>query len=244
MDKQKYGKYPHYFPMGDQAIVAQFEKIISIEVSRKIQSFSEVIKREEIEGITDLLLAYNNLTVCYNPMVINYSELLNILIKLAENITEESIVENKTIHIPVSFSEKHGKDLSKISEVSGLTIDETINTLHKKEYFVYMIGFIAGYPYCGNIDEKLRLNRRANPRQNVKKGTIQIADKQIGIMTMDAPSGWHHVGWTPMEIFNPYLVPPGLLSPGNRVKFIPVDENETEKWCSERQKEWDMEWNL
>lgn len=116
--------------------------------------------------------------------------------------------------------------------------------LHSKSYYVYMIGFIAGYPYCGNIDEKLRFKRRSNPRMSVKKGTVQIADKQVGIFTMDAPSGWHLVGWTPMEVFNPHHLPPGLLNAGDYVKLEPVSADFVQSWDEERQKEWNREWNM
>lgn len=69
-------EYPYYYSMGDCAIVAQFENIISIEVSRKIQSFLHMIKKHDIQGITELLPAYNNLTIVYNPMLIKYDELI------------------------------------------------------------------------------------------------------------------------------------------------------------------------
>jgi inhibitor of KinA len=107
-----------------------------------------------------------------------------------------------------------------------------------------MTGFIAGYPYCGNIDERIRFKRRDNPRVKCRKGTIQIVDQQIGIITMEAPSGWHLVGWTPMEIFNPNRLPPGLITAGNYVKYEPISLKEAEEWTEEHQKEWDHEWNM
>lgn len=237
-------RLPVYFPMGEQAIVAQFEKIISIQESRKVQSFMHVIGKKQIPGVTDLLPAFNNLTICYDPIVIRYDELLDELKRLENEITEEERDESKTIHIPVTYDQKYGIDLDEIARKADLTTDEVVKEIHTKEYFVYMIGFIAGYPYCGNIDERLRFKRRDNPRVKCKKGTIQIVDKQIGIITMEAPSGWHLIGWTPMEIFNPNHLPPGLLGAGNYVKYVPISLQEAEAWSEGHQKEWDREWNM
>ncbi|MHA6251927.1 5-oxoprolinase subunit PxpB [Oceanobacillus sp. CAU 1775] len=229
--------------MGDRAIVAQFEKVMSIEVSQKIQSFLQVIKNKQIQGITELLPAFNNLTISYDPTIIQYNDLLIELKIIEQETSVEIAVEQPTIYIPITFEKKYGQDLDYIAKTTNLTTEEVIDTLHKKKYFVYMIGFIAGFPYAGNIDERLRLKRRKDPRAKVKKGTVMIVDKQIGIITMESPTGWHQVGWTPMEMFNPYREHPSLLQAGNYVKYVPISIEEAESWTEERQKEWDKEWN-
>lgn len=235
--------YPYYFPMGDQAIVAQFEEAIAIEISQSVQSFLHVIEKHELPGITNLLPAFNNLTICYDPTKIRYDELLLTLSNLEKEISNEQGGIGKKIHVPITFDKKYGQDLDFIAESTNLSTEEVIETIHSKEYFVHMIGFVAGYPYAGNIDERLILKRRKNPRAAVKKGTVQIVDKQIGIMTIEAPTGWHQIGWTPMEMFNAYNSNPSLLGPGNYVKYVPISLEEAEAWDAARQKEWDREWN-
>lgn len=200
--------------MGDQAIVAQFENKLSLQVSRSVQSFAHLIKKSELIGIKHLLPAFNNLTICYDPTIIEYHKLIDKL-----------------------------RSLEEISRRSGLSSEEVIKLLHSKPYFVYMIGFIAGYPYCGDIDERLALPRRSNPRIKVKKGTIQIVNQQTGIFTITAPSGWHLVGWTPMEMFNPNVDPPSMFRGGDYVQYIPIDAGEAENWNEQRQREWDQKWN-
>lgn len=229
--------------MGDQAVVAQFENKLSLQVSRRVQSFAHLIKKSELIGIKHLLPAFNNLTICYDPTIIEYHELIDKLRSLEEDISENVVTESKTLHIPVVFGGEHGPDLEEISRRSGLSSEEVIKLLHSKPYFVYMIGFIAGYPYCGDIDERLALPRRSNPRIKVKKGTIQIVNQQTGIFTITAPSGWHLVGWTPMEMFNPNVDPPSMFRGGDYVQYIPIDAGEAENWNEQRQREWDQKWN-
>ncbi|MCM3160765.1 5-oxoprolinase subunit PxpB [Metabacillus litoralis] len=234
---------PTYFPMGDQAIVVQFENNASIEVSRQVQTFAHLISHMSIPGVNQLIPAFNNLTVLYNPKIIGYYELLKKLYEVEKLNSTEVHFESNTIHIPVVFGGEYGPDLEEISSHANLSVEEVIKLIHSKPFFVYMIGFIAGYPYGGDIDQRLAMPRRSNPRIRVKKGTIQIANNLTGICTMDSPSGWHLVGWTPMEIFNPLKEHPCILKGGDYIKYIPIDKSEAEQWNEKRQREWDQEWN-
>lgn len=229
--------------MGDQAIVAQFEEVISIEVNKYVQSFAHLVEEKSIHGVKQLLPAFNNVTITYDARLIDYNVLLEKLKEIEKEISIKNEYIGKTIHIPAVFGGEYGPDIKDIMSISGLKYDEVIELLLSKTYYVFMIGFVAGYPYGGHIDERLITKRRANPRLKVKKGTIQVVDKQIGQMTMDTPTGWHLVGWSPMEIFNPYKKPPGLIQAGDNMKFEPITAEEAESWNKERQREWDQKWN-
>ncbi|MFC5590482.1 5-oxoprolinase subunit PxpB [Sporosarcina soli] len=237
-------KTPLYFPMGDQAIVIQFEHVISLETNKRVHTTAHLIETREIRGITQLIPAFNNLTVCYDPVLIGFGELITELKKLEEYDLEQVEIQSKTLHIPVVFGGRYGPDLEEIANHAKLTIEEVVALLQSKRYFTYMIGFIAGYPYCGDIDSRLSLPRRANPRVKVEKGTIQIVNNLTGIFTMTAPSGWHIVGWTPMEIFNPKSDPPSLLQAGDYIQYVPVSEEEVQQWDQDSQKAWDQKWNM
>jgi KipI family sensor histidine kinase inhibitor len=85
-----------------------------------------------------------------------------------------------------------------------------------------MIGFLPGFPYLGVLDSRLRLPRRDVPRPVVPRGSVAIAGAQTGIYPSDSPGGWHVIGRTPSPLFDPAATPPGRLSPGDRVRFVPV----------------------
>lgn len=235
---------PTYYPMGDQAIVAQFENELSITVNKLVQNFSQLIKQKDIMGIEQLLPGFNNLTISYNPSIIKYDELVTVLRKLEDNFAEVENNEVNIVHIPVVFGGEYGLDLVEISKHSGLSPNEVVDLLTAKPYYIYLIGFIAGYPYCGDLDARLCLPRRSTPRLKVNKGTVQIANQLTGIFTLTAPSGWHLLGWTPMDMFNPYHEPPTLLSGGNYIQYVSISAKEAEKWDDIRQREWDQQWNL
>lgn len=231
-----------YFAMGDQAIVAQFEEKVSVEINQQVHAFLKVIEAAEIKGITLLFPSYTNLTIIYDPFLIKYHNLLEKLKDLEGSVETNEGLRPKTFYLPVAFGGKHGQDVAEIAELKGKTEAEVIEQIQAKSYYIYMIGFIAGYPYCGNIDEDLRLDRRENPRLKVRRGTVQIADKQIGIVTTESPSGWHQVGWTPTAVFDPNHHPPGLLEAGSYVRFIPISPEKAENWTASNQKAWDEQW--
>ncbi len=230
--------------MGEQAAVVQFEDDISIDTSKRVQTFAHLMKTNHIFGVTQLIPAFNNLTVCYDPIKIDYASLLSNLEELALKEHDHIDFESKTIHVPVAFGGEYGPDLAEISEKTGMDTDEIIMNLQEKSYYVYMIGFIAGYPYCGDIDKRLNLPRRPNPRQKVVKGSIQIVNHLTGIFTMTAPSGWHIVGWTPMEIFNPHTEPPSIIQAGDSIQYVSISAKEAQQWNEIKQREWNEKWNM
>jgi inhibitor of KinA len=235
--------FPSYLPMGEQVVIVQFEHVLSVEVNQRVQSFANVIKNHQISGVNQLIPAFNSLAICYDPMVIDYNNLVNILRSLEGSVTEETKTNSSVIHVPVAYGGTYGPDLEDVARQTDLTTEEVIKIHHSNPYLVYMVGFIAGFPYCGDIDDRLVLPRRSSPRLKVVKGSVCIANKQTGMYTMTSPGGWHLIGWTPVQTFNPYHDPPSMLKGGDFIQFLPISAQEAEKWDEHRQREWDLEWN-
>src|SRR5262249_50497829 len=89
-------------------------------------------------------------------------------------------------------------------------------------YHVYMIGFVPGFPYMGDLDERLVLPRRVDPRVRVPPGSVAIATTLTAIYPLESPGGWHLIGTTPIRLFDVAWAEPALLQPGDAVKFEPV----------------------
>jgi inhibitor of KinA len=97
-------------------------------------------------------------------------------------------------------------------------------------YHVYMIGFMPGYPYMGEVPDKLVTPRRKTPRTHVPAGSVGIAQKQTGIYPVASPGGWQIIGRTPVRLFDPQGQPPCLLEMGDRVKFVVITKQELLRW--------------
>ena len=78
----------------------------------------------------------------------------------------------------------------------------------------------------GGLNSKLYLDRKISPNLNVKKGSVGIGGKQTGIYPQNSPGGWHIIGRSPIDFFNPKENPPCKMKAGDKVKFssIPTEE--------------------
>ena len=89
-----------------------------------------------------------------------------------------------------------------------------------------MIGFIAGFPYLGEVADEIATPRLETPRLKVPAGSVGIAEKQTGIYPYEAPGGWQIIGRTPLRLFDPSKQPPALLKAGDVVTFKQITEEE------------------
>jgi allophanate hydrolase subunit 1 len=54
---------------------------------------------------------------------------------------------------------------------------------------------------------------------------VGIGGTQTGIYPRESPGGWRLIGRTPLVLFDPSSDQPALLAPGDRVRFVAMDEN-------------------
>ena len=92
-----------------------------------------------------------------------------------------------------------------------------------KKYKILMMGFIAGLPFMGNLNKKLIISRRSEPRKNIYSGSVGIAIGQCVIYPQNSPGGWHIIGSTPIKIFNKNAVEPIFFKTGDVIKFKKID---------------------
>lgn len=214
-----------YLPFGDRALLIEFGDTISLEVNRKVIALNEAITKAKIQEIEELVPTYRSLLVLYNALKISYEQLV-FRIKDIEKTLKESRIEKlgEKITIPVVYGGEYGPDLSYVAQYHGLTEEQIIKLHSGREYRVYMLGFVAGFPYLGEVADEIATPRHETPRLKVLAGSVGIAEKQTGIYPCEAPGGWRIIGRTPMKLFNPLQQPPALLKPGDTVKFKPISE--------------------
>ena len=85
-----------------------------------------------------------------------------------------------------------------------------------------MLGFLPGFAYMAPVDETIAAPRRPTPRLRVPAGSVGIAGLQTGVYPRDSPGGWQIIGRTALNLFDPGNIPPALLAPGDRVRFVPT----------------------
>lgn len=230
------GLYPEtqFFLMGDRGLLLEFGDEISAEVNEKVRKMALALQAEPLEGIRDVVPTYRSLLVLYNPWIIPLEDLKRRLKQLETGLKEISFPDPKLTKVPVLYGGTFGPDLGKVAEYLQLTAEEVIRLHCSKSYFIYMIGFMPGFPYMGELPDALITPRLKTPRLSVPAGSVAIAQKQTGIYPVESPGGWQILGRTPVKLFDHEKEPPALLRMGDLVQFYPITESEFSAWHSEQ----------
>jgi inhibitor of KinA len=118
-------------------------------------------------------------------------------------------------------------DLLTLAGEKGISVEEIIHLHSADPYRVYLLGFLPGFTYLGETDEKLATPRKMQPAM-VHAGSIGIAGRQTGIYSLTSPGGWNIIGRTPLKLFDKDRQPLTLLKPGDSVKFVSISKDEFE----------------
>ena len=222
---------PKIFPLGDSCITVDFGKEISVELNTRAISLASHFTKDPFPGFIEAVPAYSSLSIFYDIFEVkkNFSEFgsafaaVRWLARAALRYPDD-VVENETrsVEIPVDFSDRAALDLDFIAEYSGLSKTDVIDLFTSRKYRVFMLGFLPGFAYMGEVDERLAAPRKDSPRTKVPKGSLGIASRQTGVYPLESPGGWQIIGRTDVEMFSSELVSPCLLGPGDEVRFVPV----------------------
>jgi KipI family sensor histidine kinase inhibitor len=224
-----YSKTLHFL-MGDRGLLLEFGDEINREINEKVRRMALAIQAEAIEGIVETVPTYRSLLIIYNPVILPVQGLRKRLIQIEEGLQQTPLPEPRLTRIPVVYGGTYGPDLEEVAKYHQISPGEVIHLHCSNPYLIYMIGFMPGYPYMGELPQALAIPRLKTPRLSVPKGSVAIAQRQTGIYSMESPGGWQILGRTPVELFNPEQDPPALLQMGDFVQFYPIDEEEFKEW--------------
>ena len=216
--------------MGDRGLLLEFGDEINREINEKVRRIALAIQAEAMEGIIETVPTYRSLLIIYNPVILTMGELKERLKGIEEGLQQTPLPEPKLTRIPVVYGGIYGPDLEVVAKYLQISPEEVIRLHCSKPYLIYMIGFMPGYPYMGELPQGLAVPRLKTPRLIVPKGSVAIAQRQTGIYSMESPGGWQLLGRTPVEMFDPEKNPPALLQMGDFVQFYQISEKEFKEW--------------
>jgi inhibitor of KinA len=224
-----YSKTLQYL-MGDRGLLLEFGDEISREINEKVRRMALAIQAEAMEGIVETVPTYRSLLIIYNPIILPIEDLKKRLERIEQGLQQTPLPEPKLTRIPVVYGGIYGSDLEEVAKYHQISPEEVIRLHCSKPYLIYMIGFMPGYPYMGELPQALVTPRLKTPRLSVPKGSVAIAQRQTGIYSMESPGGWQILGRTPVELFDPEKDPPALLQMGDFVQFYLISEKEFKEW--------------
>ena len=209
-------------PEGDSALLVEFENEISESCNRKVSSLNKKLKQNKIKGIIETIPAFRSLLVFYDPMKISYGYAERHLKKLLRESEDSCGLEKRVIHIPVCYESEFGVDMEQLCEHTGLCREEIIQIHSDRDYLIYMLGFLPGFPYLGGLDKRLEMCRLENPRTSIPAGAVGIGGKQTGIYPLSSPGGWRIIGQTPVKLYDSNRKNHILYQAGDYIRFEPI----------------------
>ena len=195
-----------FLPAGDSAVNVEFGRTIDPEINKKIRGLSDSLSRKPIRGVTECIPTFRSLLVCYDPLQTGCEALIKKLKKRIKSLDQVSGGEKRVFNIPVCYGGEFGEDISFVASHAGLTEQEVIDIHTGRDYLIFMLGFLPGFAYLGDMDKRLHTPRLSNPRTSIPAGSVGIG--------------------TPVKPYDPTRAEPILYRAGDYIRFFAVDEQE------------------
>lgn len=218
-----------FLPLADRALVVELGDEISRPLLARVAALDAAILAEleggRLEGVVETVPSYRSLAILYDPLRTTRAALERRISPLVDApAAAHAARPARTWTLPVLYGGERGPDLGEVAAARGLTASQVVALHSEATYDVYVLGFLPGFAYMGDVAEELRLPRREEPRTRVASGSVAIAGRQTAIYPWESPGGWHLLGRCPIPLFDPRRRRPALLAPADRVRFEPVPE--------------------
>lgn len=187
------------------------------EGNARLHAWAANLLANLLPGILDIVPAYASLYLEYDADLLTAQQAEDWLDR--HEPTGQGAAAGREVLIPVLYD---GEDLPSVAAATGLSVLEVIALHSGTPYRVYAQGFVAGFPFLGEVVPALRLPRRASPRAHVPAHTVAMAASQTGVYPVASPGGWHLLGHALEAVYDPNRAEPFLLGPGDTVRFVPA----------------------
>jgi inhibitor of KinA len=224
---------PRISSLGDDCVTVDFGNEISIEANSKAIALAVLLNKVQFPGFVEAVPAYSSVSVFFDLVeVLRASTESEIAANAVRRHIESGLNDlpqneasaGRSVEIEVDFSGDAGPDLGLVADFAGMSKAEVVELFISKTYRVYMLGFLPGFAYMGEVNERIAIPRRPSPRTSVPKGSVGIAGRQTGIYPFQSPGGWQIIGRTAREMFSLDREPNAFLQPGDEVRFIEIEK--------------------
>ena len=218
---------------GDTALTIEFgdrvDRSLLAAVAALDGTLAQAIGKGGLHGVVETVPTFRSLTVIYDPLLTTRDEIEPAIRAaiLSSGGTRRRV--GRQWQLPVCYGDQIagcGPDLADLAVACGLPLAEVIRLHAGATYEVYMLGFLPGFAFMGDLPAVLSRPRRSEPRLRVPAGSVATAGTLTAIYPCESPGGWHLIGACPLPLFSAAWPQAALLLPGDRVNFRAIDEAE------------------
>jgi inhibitor of KinA len=212
---------------GDTAVAVEFGDSIDRRLSARVLALARRLNEQKLSGIVETVPTFRSLLVYYDPLVLPTAGLVAHIDRMmaGAHSPERS---GRSWSLPVCYDANVAPDLDEVARRTGLSPAQVIDRHSTLTYHVYMLGFLPGQAYMGDVAVELSLPRRETPRMEIAAGSLAIAAGMTCIFPFNTPCGWHVIGRSPVALWEGNPHPRAILAPGDEVTFAPVSLREYE----------------
>lgn len=211
---------------GDSAVTLEFGSQITPALVARVAAAEQALDAARahglLPGVVETVPTFRSLTVLYDPLVTRRAVLDPQLHALLADAGQAAPAQARHWRLPVCYGGDFGADLDAVAAATGLSPEAVVQQHAATSFTVYMLGFMPGFPFMGQLADVLSVPRRREPRVRVPAGSVAITGPLSCIYPWESPGGWNLLGRCPVPLFDAAAAHPVLLAPGDHIQFEPV----------------------
>ena len=211
-------------PLGNAGWSVELGDTLDFATNARVRALDRELAERPFPGFVEAVPTLRSLLVVYDDRSVRPAAVGRELALRLGSLESAPSVSGRLHEVPTRYGGDAGSDLLPLARGLGLTERELVRLHASGEYTAFMLGFKPGFPYLGLVPPELECARHKTPRVRVPAGSVGLAGRQTGIYPVTSPGGWQLIGRTSQRLFDPLREEPALVSPGDRVRFVPVPE--------------------
>jgi KipI family sensor histidine kinase inhibitor len=208
-------------PAGDTTLIVEFGERIDRDINGEVLTLARALQAAKLDGVIEIAPTFRSLAVYYDPLRRSIGELSQAIENLLVR-PKKGTPAGRLWRLPVCYDASVAPDLEQVAAATCLSAAQVVERHSAETYHVYMLGFLPGQAYLGDLPAQLALPRRPSPRAKVPAGSVAIAMTMTCIFPQETPCGWHLIGASPVPLWRIGTDPQPLLQPGDKVRFDPI----------------------
>lgn len=200
-------------PMGDRALLVELPDL------PHALALYDAVRRAQLTGVLEAVPAARTVLVRFDPAATTADDLTAALTALPA--PPGRLPDGRLVTIGVRYD---GPDLAEVAALLGVDERQVVEWHTAGSYRVAFGGFAPGFAYLTDGHPALDVPRRSEPRTRVPAGSVALAGSFSAVYPRDSPGGWQLLGRTDLPLWDANRDPPALLRPGDRVRFVDLEE--------------------